>query len=63
MNALEAVASRLREKEQQLTEFLADGGAKDYAHYQSIVGELKGIMFARNETKDMNDKLLKDDDE
>jgi hypothetical protein len=63
MNALEAVASRLKDKEQQLTEFLADGGAKDYAHYQNIVGELKGVVYARNEIKDMNDKLLKDDDE
>jgi len=63
MNALEVVAARLKEKEAQLKDFLADGGAKNFEHYASITGEIKGIMYAYNELKDTNDKILQEDND
>lgn len=63
MNALEVAIKRLAEKQDQLIDFVSDGGAKDYAHYTSIVGEIKGLTYAMNELKDTNDRLTKEDND
>jgi hypothetical protein len=58
MNAIEVAIKNLQEKKDQLTKFLADGGAKSFELYMGIVGEIKGLTYSINELKDTNDKLL-----
>jgi hypothetical protein len=52
---------KLTEKQDQLIDFVSNGGAKSYEHYSAIVGEIKGLTYAMNELKDTNDKLLQED--
>lgn len=59
---LEAVSSELRRKQDELIEFLADGRAKDYAHYREICGVLRGLLTAESFTRDLVRKMEYDDE-
>ncbi len=63
MNAIEMAIKKLTEKQDQLIDFVSNGGAKTFEHYSAIVGELKGLTYAVNELKDTNDRLTKENDE
>jgi hypothetical protein len=43
------VYKRLREREQDIADALASGTAKDWEQYQSLVGEIRGLTYAREE--------------
>lgn len=62
MNALEVVNKNLEEKIKQITEFVADGKAIDYENYAALVGEIKGLKYAVNEIREMNNTILRQDD-
>ncbi len=60
---LELLASKLEDRKKQLSEFLCDGGAKEYAEYKSLCGEIRGLATAQMEIKDLVRKLKELDDE
>ena len=45
----EHLLRKLRERQDDLTQSLAAGGAQDYVQYQRIVGEISGLNFAEQE--------------
>lgn len=46
------------------TQFLANGGAKDFAEYREVVGRIRGLQLATQTTKDlMRSQMEEDDDE
>ena len=50
----------LREREQELADALANDVAKDWEHYKSLVGEIRGLSFAREEIKSLLEKNVDD---
>lgn len=44
-------------------DWAASGQAKDYAEYQRVCGEIKGLLFTRQEILDLKRKLENSDDE
>jgi hypothetical protein len=45
------------------TEFLVDGGCKDYAHYRNVCGVIQGLNAAIREAKDLSRNLMENDDD
>lgn len=46
------------------SQFLANGGAKDFAEYREAVGRIRGLQLAVQTTKDlMRSQMEEDDDE
>jgi hypothetical protein len=41
----------LREREQDIARSLAHDAAKDWEHYKLMVGEIRGLTYAREEIK------------
>ena len=41
----------LREREQDIASALAHDAAKDWEHYKLMVGEIRGLAYAREEIK------------
>ena len=41
----------LKEREEGIADALAHGSARDWEQYQSLVGEIRGLTFAREEIK------------
>lgn len=41
----------LREREQDITNALANDAPKDWEHYKMMVGEIRGLSYAINELK------------
>ena len=41
----------LREREEELADALSNGVAKDWEHYKLMVGEIRGLTYAREEIK------------
>ena len=60
---LALLVSKYEDRKKHLIEFLYDGGAKDYAEYKSLCGEIRGLSVAQEETKDLVRKLKELDDE
>lgn len=60
---MELLASKLEERKKQLSEFLCDGGAKEYAEYRALCGEFRGLATAQMEIKDLVRRLKELDDE
>jgi len=44
-------------------DWIGSGQAKDYPEYQKVCGEIKGLLFARQEILDLKRKLENSDDE
>jgi hypothetical protein len=44
-------------------DWIGSGQAKDYSEYQRVCGEIKGLLFARQEILDLKRKLENSDDE
>lgn len=60
---LELLISKYEDRKKQLIEFLCDGGAKDFAEYRSVCGEIRGLSAAQSETQDFVRRLKELDDE
>jgi hypothetical protein len=44
------------------TQFLANGGAKDFAEYREITGRIRGLQLAIQTTKDLSRSQMEDED-
>ena len=53
----EFLLRKFRERQEDLTQSLAAGGAQDYVQYQRIVGEISGINFAEQEITALHGRL------
>ena len=58
----EAVLRELNGRIDGLKQALFSGGAKDYAEYKYMVGELRGLSLAVNVTTDLAANLRDSDD-
>ena len=50
----------LREREQELADALANDVAKDWEHYKPLVGEIRGLSYARSELKTLLENNAED---
>jgi hypothetical protein len=46
----------LGEREEDIKEMLASGSPRNWEQYQSLVGEIRGVAFAREEIKALLEK-------
>ncbi len=54
---------KIDEHKRSASEFLADGGCKDFAHYKNMCGIIQGLSVAQREIKDLSRNFMEDDDE
>jgi len=59
---LEYLNKQLSERQQHLTDALADGAAKSFDGYVQLVGEIRGLSFAQLCVNDLVRKLENDDE-
>lgn len=50
----------LRQREEDLTELLANDGALNWEHYKTVVGEIRGLAYAQDEMKALLEKTASD---
>jgi hypothetical protein len=60
---LKIILQELKEREQSLALSLGDGVASDYAAYQNMCGQIKGLLFAQSIASDLLRKMEKFNDE
>jgi hypothetical protein len=60
---LKHLIKELKEKEQSLMMSLGDGGATDFAVYQNMCGQIRGLLYAQNLMIDLLRKMEKLNDE
>lgn len=44
------------------TQFLVNGGAKDFAEYREVVGRIRGLQLAIQTTKDLSRSQMEEED-
>ena len=44
------------------TQFLINGGAKDFAEYREVVGRIRGLQLATQTTKDLSRSQMEEED-
>jgi hypothetical protein len=44
------------------TQFLVNGGAKDFAEYREVVGRIRGLQLATQTTKDLSRSQMEEED-
>jgi len=52
----------IAEREEDISSLLSSGAAKDWEQYQSLVGEVRGLSFVRNEIKSLLENYTEDDE-
>ena len=62
MDASDVLVQNLDKEVTAKREWLASGQAKDYAEYQRICGEIKGLLFAKQEILDLKQKMENSDE-
>ena len=60
---INAVQSYISDRRQPLQQAVQDGVAKDYAEYQKLCGEIRGLTVVEEYLKDLAKRLEQDDDE
>lgn len=58
----QAMYKTLEDREQTVSEYLANGSAQDYETYRNLVGVLQGLRFAKDEMKALLEKTEEDVD-
>lgn len=53
----------LREREQEIASALGMDAAKDWEHYKLMVGEVRGLTYAREEFKSLLERTVDDDED
>ena len=53
----EYLLRKLRERQDDLAQTLATGGAQDFVQYQRIVGEISGLNFTEQEITALHGRL------
>ena len=56
------IQSRLRENLNSVSDSVSTGGAKDFAQYQRLVGQIEGLALAERELLDVRQRLFKDEE-
>ena len=59
---LDHLAQKLNEKAKSLEESLGGGAAKDYAEYQNVCGQIKGLLIAQLEISDLKYRMENSDE-
>jgi len=59
----DALIKKLNEHKSSATEFLADGGCKDFAHYKNMCGLIQGLSIAQREIRDLASNYMDDDND
>lgn len=59
---LEVVLQQLRDKREQLTEAVASNACKDFAEYQKLCGEIRGLSMAEGYILDIAKLMEQSDD-
>lgn len=59
---LEVLLKQITEKRQQIVEAVSTNAAKDYAEYQKLCGEIRGLSLAEGYILDLLKKLEFSDD-
>jgi hypothetical protein len=54
---LDQLAKWIDQRVTLIQQSLGDGSAKDFAEYQRMVGEVKGLLYARLNIQDLRSKL------
>lgn len=62
MSVLTVTLQEIDERLDALIEALAQGRAESYSQYLAIVGEIRGLRYARNAFKEIKDRLENEDD-
>ena len=57
MDAADVLVQTLDKEVTAKREWVTSGQAKDYAEYQKICGEVKGLLFAKQEILDLKQKM------
>ena len=59
----DVLIEKCTERVNSATEFLADGGCKDYAHYRNVCGVIQGLNAAIMEVKDLSRNFMDDEND
>ena len=59
---LDHLIQKLNEQIRSLEESLGGGAAKDYAEYQNVCGQIKGLLSMRYEMSDLKQRLENSDE-
>jgi hypothetical protein len=62
MNPLDVLVIELDKSVAQKQDWVASGQAKDFAEYQKICGEIKGLLFAKQEILDLKQNMEHSDE-
>ena len=62
MDASDVLVQNLDKEVTAKREWLSSGQAKDYAEYQRICVEIKGLLFAKQEILDLKQKMENSDE-
>ena len=62
MQPLEAVVNQLKEKREQLINAVATNSCKDFAEYQKLCGEIRGLSIAEGYILDLTKLMEQSDD-
>ena len=57
MNAFDVLVQELDKELVQKRDWVANGQAKDFADYQRMCGEIHGLLIARQEILDLQQKM------
>lgn len=60
---LEVIFFKLGDRKQVLVDTLADGAAADFAAYQNLVGQVRGLAAAQMEVNDLLRKIKEADND
>ena len=63
MTALEAIIKEIDEKLSSLQDTVMTGRLASYEEYKALCGEIKGLLYVREYTKDLKQKLEYSDNE
>ena len=50
----------LEQREEQVAEMLTSGGVQNFEQYQRLVGEVQGLVYAKEEIKSLLEKNVED---
>ena len=50
---LDNLFNRLKEREKEVSDSIAEGGCKDFAEYKNLCGVIQGLRRARMEVQDL----------
>ena len=63
MDASDVLVDMLDKEITSKQDWIGSGQAKDYSEYQRVCGEIKGLLFAKQEILDLKRRLENSDDE